>query len=144
MTAPALTVHVNRVESAPVVSSEEVERAVNTVADEEGVQRGEISVTFVDTPTIASLNQSHLQRHGPTDVISFNLGAADEPLGDVYICAEVAQESADEYGVELKEEILRLVVHGVLHLFGFEHPEGADREQSTMFRRQESILSRLL
>lgn len=144
MTGPALVVHVNRVESAKAVTPDEVERAVRIVAGRSGVGRGEISITFLDAVTMADLNATHLRRSGPTDVISFNLGDSENPLGDVYVCPEVASESAQEYGIELREELLRLVVHGTLHLLGHDHPEGPDRESSEMYRLQEALLRRVL
>lgn len=143
MTATGLTVHVNRIELAPCITHEEVVRAVLLVAEEEGVAEGEVSVTFLDTAAMAALNETHLQIAGATDVIAFNLGEPSDPLGDVYVCPEVAESSALEYGVELREELQRLVVHATLHLLGYEHPEGPERLESAMFRRQEAILSRL-
>jgi len=116
---------------------------VLATAEATGVEDGEISITFLDATAIAALNESHLQRQGPTDVIAFNLAEPKEPLGDVYICPDVARQSAEEYDVELREELLRLVVHGVLHVFGYDHPEGPEREESEMFRRQEAILARV-
>ncbi|UCC74832.1 MAG: rRNA maturation RNase YbeY [Gemmatimonadota bacterium] len=144
MTASGPVVHVNRLESAEAVTAAEAERAVAATAEAEGVEGGEISITFLDTPAMAALNEAHLGRMGATDVIAFNLAEPREPLGDVYICPEVAKESAREYGVGLREELLRLVVHGVLHVFGHDHPEGPERTESDMFRRQEAILSRVL
>ena len=144
MTAPALTIYVNRVGIARSVTPDEVERAVRMVAEAEGVGRGEISVTFLDAVTMEDLNETHLESEGPTDVIAFNLGAADNPLGDVYVCPEVAANASAELGVELREELLRLVVHGALHLFGYDHPADAGREESEMFRVQENLLSQIL
>ncbi len=140
MTDSGLTVYVNQLEIAEEVSQEDVERAVAATAKREGLRQGEFSVTFVDASTIANLNESHLRRQGPTDVIAFQLGEPDRPLGDVYICPEVARESAVEYDVEPRSELLRLVVHGMLHVLGYDHPEGTDRADSEMFRRQEEIL----
>lgn len=138
-----LTVHVNGVASEEPLSAANVERAVRLVAESEGVEAGEISVTFVDARRIAELNASFLDHEGPTDVLSFNLESEREPLGDIYICPAVAHENAQDLGIPYREELVRLVVHGVLHLFGYEHPEGPDRERSEMYRRQESILARL-
>ncbi len=143
MAATRLAIHVNRIDTIKDITRADVERALSLVAEEEGVSEGEVSVTFLDGPAMAALNETHLGRAGTTDVIAFNLGERAVPLGDVYICPEVAQESALDYGVELKEELLRLVVHAALHLFGYEHPEGPERQESEMFRRQEAILARL-
>ncbi len=144
MTPTGLVVHANRLETASGLEAADVERAVLATAEAEGVASGEISVTFLDADGIAALAGAHLGRTEPTDVIAFNLAEPADPLGDVYICPAVAEESAREYGVELREELLRLVVHGVLHVLGYDHPEGPERTESEMFRRQEEILSQIL
>ena len=60
------------------------------------------------------------------------------------ICAEIAREYAKAQGISAGEELLRLVVHGTLHVLGYDHPTGAGRTTSPMWRRQESILARVL
>jgi probable rRNA maturation factor len=65
-------------------------------------------------------------------------------VGDVYICAEVAQENARRQDIPAGEELLRLVVHGTLHVLGHDHPTGEGRTTSRMWRRQERILARVL
>jgi rRNA maturation RNase YbeY len=143
VTAGRLEVYVNRVDTAGPLTDAEVVRAVAAVTEDAGIAVGEISVTFVDALAMAALNETHLDRDGPTDVIAFNLSEPSEPLGDVYVCPEVAAASAREWGVELREELLRLVIHGVLHVVGYDHPDGPERLESEMFRRQEAILSQL-
>ncbi len=64
-------------------------------------------------------------------------------IGDVYIAPEVARENAAARGVPVREELLRLVVHGTLHVLGYDHPDGPTREQSPMWKRQERIVRRL-
>jgi probable rRNA maturation factor len=137
-------IYVNRVDTARAVTDEDVIRAVRAVTQAEGINGGEISVTFVDASTIAALNETHLGRPGSTDVIAFNLAEPKQPLGDIYICPEVAAKSAEEWGVEFREELLRLVIHGLLHVAGHDHPEGQERLDSEMFRRQEAILAAVI
>ncbi|MGD8866240.1 MAG: rRNA maturation RNase YbeY [Gemmatimonadales bacterium] len=144
MTGREPEIYVNRVQSAGPISEEDVVRAVRAVAQAEGMTSGEISITFVDAAAIAVLNETHLERSGSTDVIAFNLAEPGQPLGDVYICPEVAARSAQEWGVELREELLRLVIHGILHVAGHDHPEGEERLESEMFRRQEAILAAVI
>lgn len=144
MTGREPEIYVNRVQSAGPVTEEDVVRAVRAVAQAEGITSGEISITFVDTLAITALNETHLERSGSTDVIAFNLAEPSQPLGDVYICPEVAAQSARQWGVELREELLRLVIHGVLHVAGHDHPEGEERLESEMFRRQEAILGAVI
>ena len=79
--------------------------------------------------------------------ISFGLGRTGKPgavIGDIYICPEVARDNAKRQGIPIGEEVLRLVVHGTLHVLGYEHPVGESRTESPMWRRQERILARVL
>lgn len=120
-----------------VALSQQTLRALN-------VRRAMLSVTFVTTRVSATLNRTHLGHRGPTDVITFALGAdpAGTVIADIYISPDVARRQAKEYGAGVREEIARLVVHGVLHACGWEHPEGEARMTSPMWRRQEQLLHR--
>jgi probable rRNA maturation factor len=126
---------------APPVDSDRVEAAVRHVLRAEGVEAAEISVALVGDDEIAALNQQYLDHEGPTDVISFHLHDRGEPpLGDVYVGVDQAARQAAGYGASVAEEVLRLAVHGTLHVLGYEHPEGDDRAGSPMFVRQEALL----
>jgi probable rRNA maturation factor len=109
------------------------------------VHKGSFSVTIVDDDSIARMNEEYLQHEGPTDVISFPLQLADgPPVGDIYLGAGQAARQAAENGVEPGHELLRLAIHGALHVLGMEHPEGPGRESSPMYQRQEELLSAAL
>lgn len=112
----------------------------------ERVREAMLSITFVDNRTIRALNRKHLRRTGLTDVIAFGFrrsGRNAPTVGDVYVAADVARESARTNGVPLAEELTRLVVHGTLHVLGYDHPAGATRTRSAMWRRQERFVARL-
>ena len=84
---------------------------------------------------------------GATDVISFGFrGAGRRPIlvGDIYIAPAVARANALGLGVPVREELARLVVHGTLHVLGYEHPEADARTKSPMWKRQERLLARAL
>ena len=112
--------------------------------------RGEISVAFVDAGAMAELNRRWLDREGPTDVIAFDLGdgapgGVRELVGDVYVCPDVAvAASAEPGGPGPEEEVVRLAIHGVLHVLGHDHPEDETRWECPMYRLQESLLARAL
>ena len=144
MSGDRITVHVNEAQRAPEIGPAEVRRAVRLSAIGEGVASGEFSVTFCSPESISELNNTYLNRSGPTDVIAFNLEDPTCPLGDIYVCPEVARESAADYSVDPREELLRLVIHGTLHVLGHQHPDGQNRVESDMFRLQEEILQRVL
>ena len=112
----------------------------------EKVRNALVSVALVDRRAIARLNRVHLGHRGPTDVISFSFARAssrDAVIGDIYVAPDVARENAAARGVPLREELIRLVVHGTLHVLGHDHPEGDTRERSAMWKQQERIVRRL-
>lgn len=129
---------------SPPVSPDAVERAVRHVLAAEGVGEAELSVALVGDAEIAALNEEYLGHEGPTDVISFHLHEAGEPpLGDVYVGVDQAVRQAAAFGATPAEEVVRLAVHGTLHVLGWDHPDGAERLESEMFRRQEELLRTL-
>ena len=128
------------------VSRALVRKAAEATMRAEGVKDAMLSITFVGRAAISRLNRRYLGHHAATDVISFGLGRLGmrgAVVGDVYICAEVARDNARRKQVSAGEEMLRLVVHGTLHVLGYDHPGGAARTNSRMWRKQERILARV-
>lgn len=123
--------------------------AAVVIAVVESVLRGEkregrVEVAFVGRDRMAKLNQRWKGVSRPTDVLAFPLHPEGNPvLGDVYICPWVASRSATRHGVSLREELIRLVVHGTLHVLGWDHPEGEERTSSPMWKRQETYVDRV-
>lgn len=113
----------------------------------EGVKNALLSIAFVSNRKMAALNRTHLSRRGATDVIAFGfsrVGKRGPVIGDIYVAPDVARTSARRNGVTALEEVGRLVVHGTLHVLGYDHPEDGDRTTSAMWRRQERLVARLL
>ncbi|MBA3319453.1 MAG: rRNA maturation RNase YbeY [Gemmatimonadales bacterium] len=114
-----------------------------------GVLQGErrpalVSITFLGRDAMRRMNATHKGRDVPTDVLAFALSdGAGRQVGDVYICPWVAAREADARGVPLREELIRLVIHGTLHALGRTHPEGPARTRSAMWRRQERYVGAL-
>lgn len=111
----------------------------------EKVSHALLSITLLDRRGIARMNREHLGHTGATDVISFGFSRAtdDDPvIGDIYIAPDVARENARAGGVTVREELARLVVHGTLHILGYDHPETEAREHSEMWKRQERLVRR--
>ena len=136
-----------------------VRRVVQTVLEKER-REGLVSVTFLGRDSMRRLNARHKGHDYPTDVLAFALetppaGPSDRRggrpadrrtsriFGDVYICPWVAQREARARGIPLRQELIRLVVHGTLHALGREHPEGPERVRSAMWRRQERYVEAL-
>ena len=105
-----------------------------------------LSIAFVSDRAIRALNKRHLRRDRVTDVIAFAFRqrkTTDPIIGDVYIAPGVARASAKANGISVREEIIRLVVHGTLHVLGHDHPESEARTRSPMWRAQERLVARL-
>ncbi|MEO5814569.1 MAG: rRNA maturation RNase YbeY [Gemmatimonadaceae bacterium] len=125
------------------VSLARVQRVAESVLRAERVRDAAVSVTFLSDRKMAALNWSHLQHRGATDVISFGFApvVTGAPLtGDIYIAPAVARRNAVAHGAGIREELLRLVVHGMLHVIGYEHPVDDARYGSPMWQRQERLL----
>jgi probable rRNA maturation factor len=109
-----------------------------------GPSHAEISVTLVEPPQMRELNSRFHAVDAPTDVLAFDLGSPDGEtgglLGDVYVCPAVAFEYAHEHDEDPRVEVLRLAIHGVLHLLGYDHPDGSERYDSEMYTVQERVL----
>jgi probable rRNA maturation factor len=126
--------------------------AARVVLRAERVPAALISIALVTATRMSALNAHHLRRRGPTDVIAFGLSNAGRVgrseaapvIGDVYISPSVARANARRLGVGVREELVRLVVHGVLHVLGYSHPDGPAREESPMWRRQEALVERAM
>ena len=117
---------------APLDQGALTELALTTLVGE-GVERGELSVSFVDEAEMEALHVRYLGEPGPTDVLSFSMGEGTPPmLGDVVICPAVAaRNNPHDPGAELR----LLLVHGILHLLGYDHE--VDAERAEMWARQE-------
>jgi probable rRNA maturation factor len=125
------------------LSSALVQRIVRAVLRAERRQ-ALISVTFLGRDSMRRLNAEHKGHDCPTDVLTFPLATPDgQIIGDVYICPWVAGRQARQLGVPLRQELIRLVVHGTLHALGQDHPEGRERSRSSMWRRQERYVEAL-
>lgn len=103
-----------------------------------------LDVNLVDVATISQLHRDFLQDASATDVMTFDLGATPEGwrIAALAIGVPVAQDYAKAYGVSLREELQRLVIHGVLHLLGYDDRTPAAKKQ--MRREENTILRRCL
>jgi len=139
-----------------------VQLAEHVLRGERAPDDAEMALVFVDRATITDLNVRYLDGAGPTDVLAFPLedeipvgrmpdqggrgpGSATEPaeppmaIGDVIVCPDVARAQAEERGIPLDDELALLVVHGTLHLFGYDHAEPDDTAR--MQARERSLLA---
>jgi probable rRNA maturation factor len=114
----------------PVLTDEEVDAAVEAALEHGGRGGALLSVVFVDDADLARMHGEWLGDGSPTDVISFDLGEDEPgPVGELYVSAERARAVAAERGLDERRELALYVVHGALHLCGFDDHEPAERER---------------
>jgi len=128
-----------------------LQQAAALALEAAGVGGAELSLSLVGPRTMAGLNRQYRGKTGPTDVLSFAQDEGEEVvspvavLGDVVICEAVLREQAKTYGVTDTEELVRLLVHGVLHLLGYDHqePRAAAAMQRKAARLEKTVLAGL-
>jgi probable rRNA maturation factor len=107
--------------------------------------KDELSVLFADDSVIAELNSRYLGRHGTTNVLAFPMsedegfGVVPGMLGDVAISVDTAIRESEESGERLEDAICRLLIHGILHLMGYNHE--SEREERIMRKEEKRLIS---
>ena len=147
-------------QSTVAISEHELQRVATLTLQSEGVSSAEISIAIVDDSAIHRVNRDYLQHDYSTDVISFLLDSGDaDPRsvlskaavgqrgfgkwlhGDVILSGDTAEREAREYGWEPRSEVCLYLVHGLLHLCGYD--DQTDEEQDLMRSREREILNEL-
>jgi probable rRNA maturation factor len=123
------------------IGEERLRCAAEAALAAEGVASATVSIAVVDDATIHRLNQQYLEHDQPTDVLSFLLELTETTLeGEVIVSADTAAATAEQFGWTTDDELMLYVVHGMLHLLGYDD-QSAD-EQTAMRARERDVLSR--
>lgn len=136
-----MKVAISDLQSVVEVPKKEIRRAVRaTVSALDGLTVEDLSIALVDDAKISQLNVQFLNRDGPTDVLAFDLKDDDTPgiSGEIIVSAETAKREAEKRGHSAVAETLFYVVHGLLHLAGWDDATPADRRR--MLEKQADIL----
>lgn len=129
-----------------------LEKATKMVLAEEQRQEEVMEIVFLSRPEIKKLNQQYRKKNRPTDVLSFaGEGKADFPLvsrqpkllGQIAICWPEVAANAANYGILSREELTRVLVHGILHLLGYDH-EANSKQARQMAKKQEEYVFKAL
>jgi len=134
------------VQFKPLVVPPRLRGIARTVLAEESVPAAELGIFIADEDSIRELNRKYAGENESTDVLSFSLTEGETfaspdgvlRLGDVVIAYPVAERQAQEAGRSAGDEVAHLLVHGILHLLGYDHAEGADERR--MRAREEELL----
>ena len=132
------TINIENICTGVKVKKERISDLAQTVLSNEGVLAAEISIVIVDDEYIIRLNQEYLNKNTTTDVLSFRLtdDTGDKLEGEVYANIEQITRQASDYHVLMEDEISRIVIHGVLHLLGFDDQTGEQKKIMTEIEDQ--------
>lgn len=109
----------------------------------ENKERENLSVVFVGPGEIQKLNKKYRKKDKPTDVLSFaNISDFKQGVAEVIICPQVVRENAVESKSPMKKELAKMLIHGILHVLGYDH-EISKAEEERMFKKQDQYLLKI-
>ena len=105
------------------IKEKELTAVISFIMADLGIGGKQICFVFMNNQAISKLNKKYFGRKSPTDVISFNLDDRIDPsktMGEVFISVEQALINADKFGVRVQSELVRYIIHGLLHILGYD------------------------
>ena len=134
----SLNYYFEEVKDFPI--SQHVNKWIENSILSEKKKAGEISFIFCSDEYLLKINKEHLDHDYYTDVITFDYVVDDEISGDIFISIDRIEENAKEYNVSFKDELNRIMIHGVLHLLGYKDKEKDEKELMT--KKEDEYLSK--
>ncbi len=125
-----------------------IRKKARVILDALGSPEAELSILLVDDAAIAQLNRQYLSRPGPTNVIAFAMREGEfaeispQLLGDVVISVDTAEREGAESGIALEDRLDELLVHGILHLFGYDHEK--NNADARVMAEKSTVLMKLI
>lgn len=96
-----------------------------------------LDIIYIDDEWMRAMHKQYLNKDSYTDIMTFNLGSQDSIEGEIYISTDRAKENARHFNVSLINELARLIIHGCLHLYGY---EDKDEEKKSVMKEKEEVL----
>ena len=138
--AKSIVVRTNRLRDLRLAPAE-IRRVAGAMLAEAGLE-AEVAIHFISARRSAVMNRQFLNHEGPTDILTFNQGSTPRRLrGELFVCVAEAIRQAREFGTTADEELLRYVIHGLLHLRSYDDGKAADRK---VMKQEENRLVRKL
>ncbi|MDH7605973.1 MAG: rRNA maturation RNase YbeY [Melioribacter sp.] len=123
------SLYVNK-EKNILINKKAVHRLVHFIKNEFNLSIKNLEINFVKPDTILTINKNYLNHDYLTDVISFNYSDENYNLdAEIFICCEAAKENAKIYKVKYEDELRRLIIHGILHLIGYDDIKTSQRKK---------------
>ncbi len=136
------------VDHLPKNTEKQITNVLKQLLKEQKQPKRSLSLFFCSLDTMTQLNATYRNKHKPTDLLSWLYGdsdtrstVAEEPWGELVYCLEVIKGQAASSGWALKDELLRLTVHGLVHLLGYDHE--SDEEEAEMLGIETKLLERI-
>ncbi|MGE4543877.1 MAG: rRNA maturation RNase YbeY [Pedobacter sp.] len=142
-------IHIENRQKNQKIALETLEKVAQRILNDSGCPDAELSIVIVDDEQIQQINRDYLQRDKPTNVISFAMQEGEDVglhpglLGDVIISADTAARDALEAELAFESELYFLLLHGILHLLGYDHERGTEEEAQLMEAREEELFSHI-
>ena len=114
-----------------VYGKKEIRKWINRVIENEGKETGDINIIFTTDSYLLEINYQYLNRNYYTDIITFDYSDGKNVSGDLFVSIERIRENARSLNVKMKSELTRIIVHGVLHLIGYNDSNQAEKEIMT-------------
>jgi probable rRNA maturation factor len=145
-----MRIQIDNRQKKQVILKRPLRKIAQRILDASGYPRGELSITLVDNASIQEINRDYLDRDWPTNVISFSMlegeggGIQPQLLGDVVLSTERAASDALEADIPFEHELWFLLLHGVLHLIGYDHERGSEEDAQQMEAKEREIFALLV
>ncbi len=123
-----MEIQIHRLKAKPKLNEQTLGKIIETVSKRLALNAKSITVVFVDDSTLREMHARYLNDSSRTDVMTFDLGE-DAVEGEIYISLDRAADQAEQYGVTVEQEIIRLTIHGLLHLKGYDDQTDSDRKE---------------
>ncbi|MCK4986560.1 MAG: rRNA maturation RNase YbeY [Desulfobacterales bacterium] len=143
-----MEVQIGNRQSIHRISKKKIRQTASVILNALGYPDAELSILIVDDQQIAQLNRQYLNREGPTNVIAFSMrqgqfsDIAPNLLGDVVISADTTHREAQSAGISMQDRFDQLLIHGTLHLLGYDH-ENTEAQARKMEKKNNELLKLL-
>lgn len=114
---------------------------VSFILESEGIKEAEVSVAFVNEEEMKRINEEFRNRPEPTDVLSFLYDVHPRLSGEIILCPRYISYQAETFNNDFKKELVMAIIHGILHMLGYDH-EKSKEEAELMWQRQREIEQR--
>jgi probable rRNA maturation factor len=144
-----MIIHISDLQKVIKLDRRQIRSDIRTALKILNVKDKEVSLVFMDNDGIQEINRDYLNRDRPTNVISFAIGEGEfgslnpQLLGDIIVSTERALSDAKQSDIPFTDEMAFLIIHGLLHLIGFDH-EGVPESEATLMKQKEQELFSVL